>query len=111
VTGAVEGIVLAAAITVAVLVAAAACLLAWWLLRGKPRGEARAEAARLERQQARDLEDARRAAVRHQRALEIEGARAANIGLAVVAALSQHQMQSPQWAAQPVPVYRAEVQK
>lgn len=112
VTGAVEGIILAITITVAVFVVAAGGLLGWWLLRGKPAGEAKAEAVRLERQQAREIEDARRAAVRHQRALELAAASAPVIqnvidpaGL-VAAAVARAQQQPA-----PARVYRAEVQR
>jgi hypothetical protein len=110
VTGAIEGILLAIAVTVAVFTVAAAALLGWWLLRGKPAGEARAEAVRLNREHARAVEAEQRAAVRHQRALELAAAQPGTViqnvidpALLVAAALRVQ--------PQTVPVLRGEVER
>ena len=102
--GAVEGALVIAAVVAGVLIAAVAVVLGWWLLRVRPAREARALAARLERQQAWQIEDDRRAALRHQRALELAQASAPVIqNLIAPGSLSQP-------VPRVVPVMRGEVE-
>lgn len=102
VTAAVAEVLLVVAVVVGVLILAVVALFAWWVLRGRPAGEAKAEAAALARVAARELDDARRAAVRHQRALELAAASAPVIQNIIPA------VQYPQ--PQPVTVVRSNLQ-
>ena len=115
VVAAVTELLIIIAVIAAVIVLAAGVLLAWWVLKGRPAGEAKHEAARLEREAARELEQVRQAALRHQRALELAAAGRTVIQnvidpvamLEMAARMAGQQSQS--WRAEPAPAFRREV--
>ena len=114
VVAAVAELLIVAAVVVAVIVVAAGVLLAWWVLKGRPAGEAKFEAARLEREHARELEQVRQAALHHQRALELAAAGRTVIQNVIDPAgmLEMARMQQqPSWHAEPVRVLRGEVER
>ena len=114
VAAAVTELLITIAIIGGVLVVAVAGLLAWWVLKGRPAGEAKFEAARLERERARELEQVRQAALRHQRALELAAAGRTVIQNVIDPAgmLEMARMQQqPSWHAEPVRVLRGEVER
>ncbi len=111
---AVTELLITVAIIIGVLVVAAIALAAWWVLKGRPAGEAKHEAARLEREQGRELEQVRQAALRHQRALELAAAGRTVIQNVIDPAgmLEMARMQQqPSWRAEPVRVLRGEVEQ
>lgn len=71
VAAAITELLIVIAVIIGVVVILGAAVLAWWLLKGRPAGDARAEAGRLERAQAYAVEQAARDALAHQRALEL----------------------------------------
>jgi hypothetical protein len=107
VTGAIKGILLGTAVIAGALILTAGPLLGWWLLKGKPRAEARAEAGRLERERVREVEEDRRAALRHQRALELAQASAPVIQNLIAPA----GIGLPRPVPQPAHVVRGEVER
>ncbi len=111
---AVTELLITVAIIIGVLVVAAIALAAWWVLKGRPAGEAKFEAARLERERARELEQVRQAALRHQMALELAAAGRTVIQNVIDPAgmLEMARMQQqPSWRAEPVRVLRGEVEQ
>ena len=105
---AVTEIVTVIAVTAGVLTVAGAGVLGWWVLRGKPRGMARAEAARLDRQAAREMEYARRDALQHQRDLELAAASRTVIHNVIDPAAL---LAAAQYQPQPARVLRGEVER
>lgn len=116
---AVTELLIVIAVIIAVVVIAAAALLVWWLLKGQPAGVAKAEAARLARARVFELEQAKRDALRHQKALEVVAAahpapqvhivNTIDPAAILAAAFGGTAWQQPQ--SQPVPVFRAEVEQ
>lgn len=115
ITAAVAELLIVIAVIVGVLVLAAAALLAWWVLKGRPAGEAKFEAARLERARAREVERARERALRHQENVEVAAAGRTVIQnvidpaamLEMAARVAAGHPWS--WDAEPAPVPRREV--
>jgi hypothetical protein len=96
------------AIALSAVLVLGGALLAWWLLKGRPAGEAKAEAARLERAHAYELEQARRDALAHQRALELAAAGATVIQPVIQNVIDPAALLAAAFAPPPAP-YRAEV--
>ena len=110
--GTVEAIAVTAAVVVGALILIGVPLLAWYVLRVRPAQDARAAEERAAAVAAYEEGKRRRALERREEAMAVEAARAAHIGLAVVAAISQQQVQSwSQAYPQPARVLRAEVER
>ncbi len=118
VVAAVTELLITVAIIIGVLVVAAGGLLAWWVLRCRPAGEAKFEAARLERARVREAEQARLDALRHQKALELAAAGRTVIqnvidpaAMLEMAARMAADQQSQSWRAEPVRILRGQVER
>ena len=101
------------AVIIGVIVVAVVAVLAWWVLKGRPAGEAKAEAGRLERVHAYELEQAKADAVRHRKALEIAAASASQVNVTTTidpAALLAAAFGAARPEPQPAWVVRAEVE-